>query len=248
MNRHQRLILLGLMVLVLAGPAFAQPTRWLVQFSSGTGFYINKSGHLITNAHVVKNCQNIAVRSGSAMLPAREVARDEKRDLAVLKVDGPAPSIAPLRWNIAALSPGDPVVLYGFPGEAGAQGKARYTRTTVTGLTGPTGEPQWLQLRSVAQQGNSGGPVLDTTGNVIAVIAGRAETYRTATSGNAKPQLVGLSDIAITLAALKDFLHDNRIPFYEASSGLVAYADGILERNAGKFITQVQCVHSRTPQ
>ncbi len=248
MNRSQRLILLSLLVVILAAaPALAQ-TRWLVQFSSGTGFYINRAGHLITNAHVVQSCESITVRTPEGMLPATITARDDARDLAVLKTDIPPDAIAPLRWNIAALRPGDGVELYGFPGEAGANGTAQYSRTTVTGLTGPTGEPQWLQLKSVAQQGNSGGPVLDSSGNVIAVVAGRAETYRTPTATGATPQLVGTADIAITLSALKEFLHQHSIPFYESSSGLVAYSDNMIQYNARKFIAQIQCVHSRTLQ
>lgn len=238
--------LLNLLIVALAFAAPAEASRWLVEFSSGTGFYVNRNGQLITNAHVVRNCQSIAVRNGTTMTPASIVAADNDLDLAVLKISGPVPAIAPLRWNIAALQPGDSVAIYGFPGQAGATGKASYQRSTVTGLTGPTGQPQWIQLRSVAQQGNSGGPVLDTTGNVIAVIAGRAETYRTATSTSATPQLVGKADIAITISALESFLRKNNVTYYQASSGLVAYADGILEHNAKKFITQVQCVHKRT--
>lgn len=239
-------------MLVLLLALFALPSlaaeQVFIQFSSGTGFFINPEGHLITNAHVVKQCQSLSVGMPGGDREAQLIAMDHARDLAVLKVKGTPGAIAPLRTNISDLKVGDAVVLVGFPGAEGAAGRASFGRSRVTAFTGPTGEPLWLQLSSIAQQGNSGGPVLDTTGNVIAVIAGRAETYRTATSSNAKPVLVAKADIAVTLAALEDFLQENGVSFYRAASGMVQYADGMLAQDALRFIAPVRCVHGMVRQ
>lgn len=236
----RRLIPFSLLVL-LAFPALAAPQTYL-QFSSGTGFFIDPDGHVITNAHVVQRCQSVEVRTDQGVLPATILAMDTTRDLAVLKTPGPAPAVAPLRLNINELNPGDPVVVYGFPGASGASGNASYVKTTVVGLHGPSGEPQWLQLQSVAQQGNSGGPVLDNSGHVIAVIAGRAETYKIPTTTGGKPELVSKADIAVTLASLQEFLAMHQIPFYQEASGLVAYGDDLLVKNSRQFIAPVRCV------
>lgn len=221
-------------------PALAAPQRY-IQFSSGTGFFISREGHVITNAHVVRHCESVEVRT-TPPVTAQVIARDDARDLAVLKIPGPSPAVAPLRWNISDVRPGDRVALYGFPGPEGASGTSRYAPTYVSGLHGPAGEPEWLQLQSVAEQGNSGGPVLDGSGNVIAVVAGRAETYKTPTTSDGKPELVGKADIAITLSALQEFLGRHQIPFYQAASGLVAYADDLLAQNSRAFIAPVRCV------
>lgn len=227
---------------VLPAPAQAQPTRQYIQYSSGTGFFINREGHVITNAHVVKNCQNIELRTADGTTAASLVAKDDTRDLAVLRAARVPGTVAPLRWNIKALQIGRPLYLYGYPGQRGSAGQPTFSRTKLAGLLGPSGEPEWLQLESVAQQGNSGGPVLDGSGNVIAVISGRAETYRTPTSAGGKPTLVSKADVAITLTALEAFLNKNQVTYYQSSSGLVALADPILQRNASRFVVNVRCL------
>lgn len=228
----------------LNAAAHANPgaNRRYVQYSSGTGFFVNRVGHVITNAHVVKGCESIELRTAHGNVSAALVARDEKQDLAILLGDGAPPAIAPLRWNISQLSVGDKLYLYGFPGQRGSAGQPSFAQTKLDGLLGPSGEPQWLQLQSVAQQGNSGGPVLDASGNVIAVISGRAETYRTPTSAGGKPTLVNTADVAITLSALQEFLNRHQVTYYHSSSGLVGLADQMLKRNASRFVVNVRCV------
>ncbi len=240
------LMLLAGLALVVSAAHAQQVRQTLIQFSSGTGFFINRDGNLITNAHVLKNCQSVAVMVNGKLEPASIVARDDQSDLAVVKTSASPQAIAPLRWNIKDLKVNDQLYLYGFPGSEGAKGKSSFIATQLLGMQGPTGEPQWLQLQSAAQQGNSGGPVLDSAGNVIAVIAGKAETYKVATSGNGQPQLVGKSDIAITLASLQDFLDKNHINSYRAQSGMVAYSAPIIAQNASRFTVPVRCVQSVT--
>jgi S1-C subfamily serine protease len=195
---------------------------------------------------VVRNCQSITVLDQKLERPAVLVARDDMHDLAVLRVTNFTPAAtAPLRWNIRDLRVGDAVNVIGFPGKAGAEGRYSYKKTTVTSLVGPTGEPLWIQLASVAQRGNSGGPLLDASGNVIAVIAGMAKTYKVGEDKRITPELIKEADIAITLNTLQDFLHSNAIPYYESSSGLVAYGDSRIEENALRFIRPVHCILSK---
>lgn len=223
--------LLGL----LAAPALAQQTY--IKSAFGTGFYINREGHLITNDHVVRGCQQITVKGPQGDTPATLVANDAKNDLAVLKIDARPQSIAPLRWNIRELKVGDGLYLYGFPGENGVRGMSTFAKTTVLGMQGPTGEPHWLQLQHAANHGNSGGPVLDGSGNVIAVITGNLRMER-----QSDGVLVKEVDYAVTLAALQDFLRQHRIGFYQYTSGQAAKADAIIARDAAQFVFRVQCV------
>ena len=216
--------------------------RW-VQYASGTGFYINREGDFITNRHVVQGCQSITVRTSRGDRPARLIASDAGRDLAILRTQTTPGDIAPLRWNIADLRLGDPLFVYGFPGEAGAGGTPTFVRTRLSAIHGPGGQPEWLQLEAATQQGNSGGPVLDSSGNVIAVIFGRAEIYETARyNQSTPPKLIGKSGVAITLAELRNFLSQHMASYYESSSGMVAYADPVLATNAAKFTFPVLCV------
>ena len=230
--------------LMMAAPlAYAQTTLYY-KISSGTGFVINNTGNIVTNAHVVKACKSISILTPKGEEQATLVASDAKQDLAVLKTSYISQYIAPLRWNIRDLRVGDDVIVMGYPGQAGANGHYEYKKTRITSLAGPTGEERLIQLASVAAHGNSGGPVLDGSGNVIAVISGMAVTYQADRDGKPTGNALGQSDVAITLAALQDFLHAHSIDFYESSSGLVAYGDGVLRDNAHHFILPVRCIQS----
>ena len=239
-----RLFLL-ISITMLALPALAQTVPVMVKISAGTGFFINRDGDLITNAHVVKNCRSMSVKTISGERPATLRASDAQRDLAVLRVAGDIPGMASLRWNIRDLRVGDEVVVMGYPGQEGVAGRYQFKKTTVLGLNGPTGQPEWLQLSSVAQHGNSGGPVLDAAGNVIAVVTGNAMTYRVMTGEGGERRsdldLVGKSDVAITLLVLEDFLRQNATGYYQSSSGSGSTADRLLEARANRFIVPIRC-------
>lgn len=234
------------LLVLFAAPALAQSTvPVLVKISAGTGFFVNRDGDLVTNAHVVKNCRSISVKTISGERTASLRASDPDRDLAILRIAGDIPGIANLRWNIRDLTVGAPVVVMGYPGQEGVAGRYQFKKSVVRGLNGPTGEPQWLQLDSVAQHGNSGGPVLDTAGNVIAVITGNAMTYRVMTGEGGKrlggPELIGQSDIAITLPVLEDFLRQHHTGYYQSSSGQGSTADRLLEARANRYIVPIRC-------
>ena len=232
---------LAVIIPLLATPALAQEATYY-RISSGTGFVINNEGNVVTNAHVVKGCQSISILTAKGEEEATLVTADTEMDLAVLKTQYIGPTIAPLRWNISDLRVGDDVIVMGYPGEQGASGHYQFKKTKLVSLKGPAGEEKWIQLASVAAKGNSGGPVLDSSGNVIAVISGMAMTYRVEPSGDLSEKAVSTSDVAIPLAALQDFLHEHAINSYASASGLVAYSDGALRDNARNFIVPVRCI------
>lgn len=235
-------------LLLASLPQFAWPqaTTTYNQISSGTGFIINRGGDIVTNAHVLSGCQSISLLSEGKEIPAQLLASDREHDLAVIRAPlSGEMAVAPLRFNIRELSIGDTVVVYGFPGVAGVGGQATYKKSTVRALSGPSGEPSLIQLDRVVEHGNSGGPVLDIAGNVIGVVMGIAMTYRTDARGNLSGQPVGQVDVAITLAALQDFLLQNGIRYYQSETGQGGYADGVLARNAGKFIVPVHCLQGQ---
>ena len=85
-------------------PAGAQEGK--VGLRSGTGFFVSKSGHLLTNFHVVDSCRQLAIQSGHLTGTARIVALDPANDLALL-----ATSLKPARiadWRYAVRD-GEPV-------------------------------------------------------------------------------------------------------------------------------------------
>lgn len=235
------LLALSLAALLAALPAHAQQ-KVLYQISAGTGFVVNNDGHVVTNDHVVRGCQSISIGTPAGEVPATLIANDRARDLAVLKTGYVSQVYAPMRWNISELNVGEAVIVMGFPGYGEGNTEAKYRKSSVIALTGPSGEQGLLQIKSVAKKGNSGGPVLDAAGNVIAVVSGMAMTYQVdASTGSISQYPIGTSDVAITLPALRDFLQQHGVGFYESASNLM-YGDGYLREQAAHFIVPVRCV------
>jgi S1-C subfamily serine protease len=236
-----RTLQLPLLLTLLAVPAFAQQATYY-KLSTGTGFVINNDGHVVTNEHVVQGCQSISILTAAGEKSATLVAADADTDLAVVKTAFIPKNFAPLRLNIDRLAVGDDVVVMGYPGTQGANGQATYKRSRVTGLLGPNGQEGWIQLTRAAEHGNSGGPVLDTSGNVIGVVRGMALTYRAGANGQPEGQPVSGFDIAITLPILQNFLRRHSIGFYQTYTGGLQDSDNRIAEDGREFIVSIRCV------
>src|SRR5580700_2587323 len=102
--------------------AVEKMVRW------GTGFFVSKNGHLLTNFHVVESCRQLMIQSGRATGAARIVALDAANDLALLATGLKPARIADWRY---AVRDGEPVVVHGFP-----RGGDRTASGAALGLTG----------------------------------------------------------------------------------------------------------------
>lgn len=137
--------------------------------SSGTGFYISRQGHLLTNAHVVERCKDVSVTSiGGSAVSATVASLDRSNDLAVLQASTAPQAIAQLRGR--AVRQGDSVVAYGFPLAGSLSSGGVLTSGNVNALTGLRDDTRYLQVSAPVQPGNSGGPLLDTSGAVAGVV------------------------------------------------------------------------------
>ncbi len=211
-----------------------------VSFSTGTGFYVSRQGHLITNAHVLQECLEIRVRDpGLTPRKVEFIAVDEKLDLALLKSTVRPERVLRLRQQWHGLESGEKVTVIGYPGEVGLTGGYKVAFSTVKALDGPMGEGQWLRFEDAARQGNSGGPLLDESANVVGVVTGKVELSRR-NPGAARDELVEKSDIAINLHILRDFLKQNRV-YYEQYDSHLKLTPRQVEERAQPGITQVLC-------
>ena len=143
------------------------------QEALGSGFVIDKSGHLVTNFHVVEGAQQIEVSfSNRDSVKARVVGSDPSTDIAVLKVDVDARALTPLRLGSSDLvEVGDSVVAIGNP--LGLERSV--TAGIVSALHRPLTAPNDFTIDDVIQtdasinSGNSGGPLIAANGRVIGV-------------------------------------------------------------------------------
>ena len=139
----------------------------------GSGFVIDKAGHIVTNYHVVEGARRIEVSfSNNDSVRARVVGFDAATDIAVLLVDLGSRALTPLRLGDSdSVRVGDSVVAIGNP-----FGLARTaTAGIVSALQRPIQAPNGYTIDHVIQtdaalnQGNSGGPLLDAAGDVVGV-------------------------------------------------------------------------------
>jgi len=137
--------------------------------SLGTGFLIDKEGHILTTNHVVVGAEGInVVMSDKREFSARIVGRDPMTDLAVIKVEAESP-LPPLRLGDSeTLDVGDWVVAIGNPfglGNTVTAGivSAKYRRIGA----GPY--DNFIQTDAPINPGNSGGPLLNLRGEAIGI-------------------------------------------------------------------------------
>jgi S1-C subfamily serine protease len=153
----------------------------------GSGFVIDKAGHIVTNYHVVEGAKSVDVSfSNNESRKAKVVGADPSTDIAVLQVDAHARALTPLLLgNSDAVHVGDSVVAIGNP--------FGYDRTVTTGvvsalqrvITAPNSYSidHVIQTDAALNKGNSGGPLLNARGEVVGVNS-QISTGGSGTSGN----------------------------------------------------------------
>lgn len=139
----------------------------------GSGFVLDREGHIVTNNHVVENGAKIQVTFlDGTTVNANTVGTDPYSDLAVIKVDPAKLALKPLPLgNSSKIRVGDPVIAVGNPfGLAGTvttgvvSQKGRILRTV-----GRFSTPSIIQIDASINPGNSGGPLLNFRGEVVGV-------------------------------------------------------------------------------
>lgn len=131
----------------------------------GSGFLISADGLLLTNAHVVGEAKRVRVRWADGLETVGEVVRREpRRDVALIRTD--ARGRLPLRVSDAVANPGQEVFAIGTPLEETLQ--STVTKGVVSATRVFSGF-NFIQSDAAVNHGNSGGPLLDSTGAVIGV-------------------------------------------------------------------------------
>ena len=161
--------------------------------SSGSGFAISDDGLIITNAHLVKDHAFVSVRSVGGYSYAGLVrGKDDDLDLAVIKIHSMGNVKAMPLGDVSELRPGDPVFAMGFP--LSEQLGDDYTITTgIVSSLRTSGPVARIQTDAAINAGNSGGPLLNSAGEVIGV---NTATFR---------EHIGIS-LAISIQEVKDNL------------------------------------------
>jgi S1-C subfamily serine protease len=147
--------------------------------SSGSGVVLS-AGRVLTNAHVVAGCSRLQVVQDGQRHTARAIAQDNRNDLALLE----ALPVAPRGRGALALRrtpvTGESIMVAGFP-LAGLLGNDIIVTTgIVNSLAGIGNDPGQIQVSAPVQPGNSGGPLLDKSGNLVGLVVSKLNALRAA--------------------------------------------------------------------
>jgi S1-C subfamily serine protease len=141
--------------------------------SLGSGFVVDKDGYIVTNYHVIEGAREVEVNfSGDDRVPARIVGSDPSTDLAVLKIGEQSRALTPLPLGDSdVVHVGDAVVAIGNPFGLERSVTAGIVSALQRDLVAPNGYTidKVIQTDAPINQGNSGGPLLNTSGEVIGV-------------------------------------------------------------------------------
>jgi serine protease Do len=136
---------------------------------AGSGFIIDPEGHVVTNNHVIDGAEEVDVTlNDGTKLKARVLGRDDKSDLALLKVDAGRPLAYVDLGDSAHTRVGDWVLAVGNPFGLGGSVNAGIVSARGRDInSGPYDD--YLQIDAPINRGNSGGPLFDAYGRVIGV-------------------------------------------------------------------------------
>ncbi len=141
------------------------------QTSLGSGFIIDKTGYIVTNNHVVADADEISViLDDDTVLPAKLIGRDERVDIALLKVEAGRDLPFAVWGNSSTARVGEWVMAIGNPfGLSGSVSAGIISARARDLNSGPGHYDDFIQTDAAINRGNSGGPLFNMDGSVIGV-------------------------------------------------------------------------------
>ena len=191
----------------------------IVAAASGTGFFVSRSGHVITNHHVIEDCKAVKVSFKGDEVQARVLATDKFNDLAILKTNLTPSTVYSVANEDAQLL--DDVVIAGYPLGKRISAAVKTSKGSVTSLAGYGDNYSEFQTDAAMNQGNSGGPIMDQKGNVVGV----------AVAAYGKKEGVESFNFGIKASTLKTFASSNNLTFLPPNNR------DLSNRNLGQLIT-----------
>jgi hypothetical protein len=224
--------------MLAAGAALAQGP----QIFTGSGIAVAAGGEVLTNAHVVEACQSIKLTFGDGTSESADlVARDERNDLALLRIKrkfDPA-RIAVFRDG-PPVRPGDSIVVLGYPLSGVLATGPNLTVGNVSALAGLGDDTRYIQISAPVQPGNSGGPLLDTSGHLIGIVTAKLNAVSVARATGDIPQNV---NFALKAQLAREFL-DSKLISYKTEKSTARLAPADVGDVARPFTVYIMCTRS----
>ena len=139
----------------------------IIPVNSGTGFFINRDGILLSNYHVVQGCASVSLYHNGVKYPSNIIASDRTNDIAIIssskksnqyfRVDKDGPSLL------------EEIFVAGYPLGLQVSNSLKVSSGRVSSLAGIGDNYANFQLDAAINPGNSGGPIINKKGNVVGI-------------------------------------------------------------------------------
>ncbi len=153
---------------------------------SGTGFAINSNGYIATNYHVIDGAKSVYVRGVNGdfekTYKAKVIVEDQRNDLALLKIEKWLGEI-PYKLNKSTIALANSVYALGYPLTSILGSDIKFTDGKIGATTGFNNDPTYYQHSAPIQPGNSGGPLFNESGDLIAINTLRVDQEVAITEG-----------------------------------------------------------------
>jgi len=211
-------------------PKISEPGEGgLKVISSGSAIGIAK-GSFITNFHVVNDCKGVDIDNKSG----RVIGLDAENDLALIeaKIDN-----RPVRLASSRPALGEQIMVSGYPLPFVLSG-LNVTTGVVSALSGIRGDSRFIQITAPVQAGNSGGPLLNQSANLLGVVVSKLDASKIFNKYGDFPQNV---NFAINVNVLRIFL-DAQSVSYEMAGTVPALSAKEVAQRARESTHRVRCL------
>ena len=191
----------------------------IVAAASRTGFFVSRSGHIITNHHVIDGCNTVKLNFNGKDVEGKVLAIDKVNDLAIVKADiNPSRVYSVANKDVQLL---EDIIIAGYPLGKKVSSAIKTSKGSVTALAGFGDNYSEFQTDAALNQGNSGGPIMNQKGNVIGV----------AVANYGKKAGVESFNFGIKSSTLKAFASANGLTFLPPNNR------DLSNKDLGKLIT-----------
>jgi len=177
-----------------------------IKVGSGTGFFINNAGHIVSNNHVIDQCNAVNAYYKGDARPLKILAIDRKNDLAILKAEVRPDDTFPVAKDDAILL--EEIYVAGYPFGKSVSGSVKVTKGVVSSLSGLGNNYSNIQIDASLQPGNSGGPIINKKGNVVGVAVAKLDYKKVLEAFNTIPEN---TNFGVKSSTLNQFLNANKI-------------------------------------
>ena len=206
----------------------------IFKVASGSGFYVSKKGHVVTNHHVIEGCRDIKIFSKGKLINTDIIASDRRNDLALLKANINPSYVFPISTETPYGT--QEIVVAGYPFGNQVSSSIKFTKGIVSSLSGLGNNYSEIQIDAAIQPGNSGGPIIDEYGNVLGVAVAKLDVVKIVEDYGTLPENVNFGIKASTLMSL---LRSHEVPLVKESTTEIKPRD--LSKNATEGTVFLTC-------